>query len=114
MVVALASGTAAGATGKHQIDFEVAELLSATRPIGAAVCVLHVCGRERHRGYVEACEDIMSRQSMEESYLENGEFLPISVWVTRGFNGDKIQAETEPEVRAPRDIKIHKSGRPDR
>jgi hypothetical protein len=59
-------------------------------------------------------EDIMSRQSMEESYLENGEFLPISVWVTRGFNGDKIQAETEPEERAPRDIKIHKSGRPDR
>ena len=56
----------------------------------------------------------MSRQSMEESYLENGEFLPISVWVTRGFNGDKIQAETEPEERAPRDIKIHKSGRPDR
>ncbi len=59
-------------------------------------------------------EDIMSRQSMAESYLENGEFLPISVWVTRGFNSDKIQAETEPEEPAPRDIKINKSGRPDR
>ena len=54
MVVALASGTAAGATGKHQIALAFAELLSATRPIGAAVCVLLVCGRERHRGYVEA------------------------------------------------------------
>ena len=59
-------------------------------------------------------EDIMSRQSMEESYLENGEFLPISVWVTRGFNGEKIRTDTAPEERAPRDIKIHKSGRPDR
>ena len=59
-------------------------------------------------------EDIMSRQSMEESYLENGEFLPIGVWVTRGFDGEKIQQGSLPEERAPRDIKIHKSGRPDR
>ena len=54
MVVALASGIAAGATGIHKIVLAVAEPLSATRPIGAAVCVLLVCGRERHRRDVEA------------------------------------------------------------
>ena len=68
-VVALASGIAAGATGKRKIALVFAELLSATRHIGPADCILPVCGRARHPGDVEA------RRGCHEPPFAGGDIL---------------------------------------
>ena len=47
-------------------------------------------------------EEIMSTESTSDAFAEHGEFLPLSVWATRGFAADLIQERSHPV-----DKKIH-------
>ena len=51
---------------------------------------------------VGAIERLIATESVEETYLEGGDFLPLSVWATRGFNVADIEAKVKPE-----DVKQH-------
>lgn len=47
-------------------------------------------------------EEIMSTESTSDAFAEHGEFLPLSVWATRGFAADLIEERSH-----PMDKKIH-------
>jgi hypothetical protein len=47
-------------------------------------------------------EAVIATNSMSETFAENGEFLPLGVWATRGFNATDIETLTEPG-----DKKVH-------
>ena len=55
---------------------------------GMPACTLH-----------NVAESYMETHSVTEEYMEGGEFLPLSVWVTRGFSGEKILQNTSDEDR---------------
>ena len=42
-------------------------------------------------------DTMASFEKHEDAYAEGGEFLPISVWTTRGFSGNDILENTRPE-----------------
>ena len=42
-------------------------------------------------------DTMASFEKHEDAYAEGGEFLPISVWTTRGFSGDDILENSRPE-----------------
>jgi hypothetical protein len=48
------------------------------------------------------CEKFVSSEEHEEYYQDGGEFLPLSVWASRGFNTEAISTQS-----GPSDIKEH-------
>ena len=41
-------------------------------------------------------EEIMSTETTSDVFAEHGEFLPLSVWATRGFAADLIEERSHP------------------
>jgi hypothetical protein len=54
----------------------------------------------RHKGSadsVQEYEQFSAKESHEETFMCGGEYLPLSVWETRGFNPKFIEERSLPE-----------------